>query len=1015
MKAFLTLLLISFSAYSFAQKTAIPSQAFENYLITQAYDDVLDGYILNSSAALVTSIEITDSAIHSLAGLEAFVNLTELRCSAYNVRLDSLDVSQNTKLELLDCGNNYLGELNVSNCLNLKYLYCDYNSLQYLDISKNTNLIELDCHRNSLTEINITNNLKLEKLICHNNKLTDINFSKSYNLLYLDCGYNSFKSINFSGCMSLTYLDFGNNKNIVDFNVSNLITLENLRVSNLPVSTIDLSKNTNLVHFDAWFCLLDSLDFSHNQKLIDIQFVEAFKLQKLTLENHPELKNIMIGNCAFSSINLSECPKLTNLSLYSTPTLTSIDVSKCPLTFLSFGGNGISTIDLSKNTDLVNVILDDNANLYAINLQNGTNEAIKTINLRKLPKLQCFIVDSPTYSETNWVNQVDYFTYEPIINDSHFTYSTSKCDVFEITPTVYFDENNNCKKDEGEKVIPGVPIKFKETFNFDVSSANDTISFFVPNTGTYTVYLDPNEQHNFIENICNNNEFVIDVTTNTSPYILDIGVTIQDTSIFTVNITKDRMRRCFESKTFIDVYNEGVEANDCNKLYVDFSEHLSIVSASEDYTVIDEDAQIIAFDLSEQASFSHKNFEIIDMVNCGNEDIRGYTQCIKTWVAYDQTCLQKEPITYNESTIQVLQHVECMNDTTVEFTIINQGNGDMQKPSEYRIYYNNKLAHTASFQLKSGESLIVNTQADGSTIRLEADQLDGFPTLSRPRSTVEGCGSFTPAEADLGYWPNSALDNLDSYVDEVCMSISDSYDPNDKQVFPSGIANENFVNEDEAQTYKIRFQNTGSDEAYNIVIKDTLSEFLDLQTFEIKGASHKYTYKIENEGAHVLTVTFNNINLPDSTTNELESHGFISYKISPIKDIKPFTEIKNTAYIYFDFNSAIKTNTTFVTAKDTIIESSKNITVEEISTALQNVEQLIKMSIYPNPSEQFINITSESNIQLIEIYNLQQQLIKSETCYSNKETINISDLTSGNFIIRVHTIMGIKSFKLIKK
>jgi hypothetical protein len=54
---------------------------------------------------------------------------------------------------------------------------------------------------------------------------------------------------------------------------------------------------------------------------------------------------------------------------------------------------------------------------------------------------------------------------------------------------------------------------------------------------------------------------------------------------------------------------------------------------------------------------------------------------------------------------------------------------------------------------------------------------------------------------------------------------------------------------------------------------------------------------------------FPNINLPDSTNNEPESHGYIQYKIKRNAGLSPGTAISNKASIYFDFNAPIVTNT----------------------------------------------------------------------------------------------------------
>lgn len=134
-------------------------------------------------------------------------------------------------------------------------------------------------------------------------------------------------------------------------------------------------------------------------------------------------------------------------------------------------------------------------------------------------------------------------------------------------------------------------------------------------------------------------------------------------------------------------------------------------------------------------------------------------------------------------------------------------------------------------------------------------------------------------------------------------------DPNDKQVSPSRPepSNSNYTQIDEKLLYTIRFQNTGNDTAFTVRILDKLSEDLDLSTFKPLTASHPYTASLrEDRTAEFL---FEDILLPDSTTNLLLSQGFVNFEIMPKSGLANFSEIRNTAGIYFDFNRPVITNT----------------------------------------------------------------------------------------------------------
>ncbi|MBK9048042.1 MAG: DUF11 domain-containing protein [Bacteroidetes bacterium] len=136
--------------------------------------------------------------------------------------------------------------------------------------------------------------------------------------------------------------------------------------------------------------------------------------------------------------------------------------------------------------------------------------------------------------------------------------------------------------------------------------------------------------------------------------------------------------------------------------------------------------------------------------------------------------------------------------------------------------------------------------------------------------------------SDQEYWTQTAI----------C-----AFDPNDKSVTPPGILAENFTLMGDTLEYLIRFQNTGNDTAFNVVILDTLDNNLNFSTFELLDASHSLQTEIKNDGA--IKFSFLNILLVDSVANEPESHGYIRYRIRGNSGLADSTEINNTAYIYF--------------------------------------------------------------------------------------------------------------------
>ncbi|HBC46071.1 MAG TPA: hypothetical protein DCZ43_03395, partial [candidate division Zixibacteria bacterium] len=167
------------------------------------------------------------------------------------------------------------------------------------------------------------------------------------------------------------------------------------------------------------------------------------------------------------------------------------------------------------------------------------------------------------------------------------------------------------------------------------------------------------------------------------------------------------------------------------------------------------------------------------------------------------------------------------------------------------------------------------------------------PSTVDPGISLSSTAEIIPAVGDDAY----PIDNISEETQEV----RSSYDPNEKLVSPEGI-----IERTDTLTYQINFQNVGTAEAINVVVKDTLDSNLNISSF-VSGASiHSYTYAILGRE---ITWTFTNIMLPDSTTDEPGSHGFVRFTAIPISSVPAGAYIENRASIFFDFNPAVITNT----------------------------------------------------------------------------------------------------------
>lgn len=252
------------------------------------------------------------------------------------------------------------------------------------------------------------------------------------------------------------------------------------------------------------------------------------------------------------------------------------------------------------------------------------------------------------------------------------------------------------------------------------------------------------------------------------------------------------------------------------------------------------------------------------------------------------------------------------------------------------------------------------------------------------------CIGATTSEPDIDLSNNTAC---------VSSAVIGSYDPNDKTTFVSGAPTNSMITiQDQVLDYVIRFQNTGTADAINITVLDTIQSTLDITAFQLLNTSHHCELSVlEN---NVLKFDFPSIHLPDSNTNEPLSHGYIHYRIRQNQANYYGTEIKNTAYIYFDFNEAVITNTT----NDLILEP---FGLNENSPESQ-------VAVYPNPVNSLLNVQSASEIRSVKIYTASGHLLSEQSVSANHSKIDLSAYDKGIYLLYVETANGV-SVKKVQK
>jgi uncharacterized repeat protein (TIGR01451 family) len=227
-----------------------------------------------------------------------------------------------------------------------------------------------------------------------------------------------------------------------------------------------------------------------------------------------------------------------------------------------------------------------------------------------------------------------------------------------------------------------------------------------------------------------------------------------------------------------------------------------------------------------------------------------------------------------------------------------------------------------------------------------------------------------------------------------CYPVVNSYDPNEKYMEPAGLVD----TATQWFTFTVFFQNTGTAPAEQIYLLDTLDNDLDATTFTYLSSSHNVITQLLP--GNILRFNYPNINLPDSTSDEPNSHGYVQYKVKRKAGLPVNTVISNTAYIYFDFNAAVVTNT---------VSATLTIPVGINETAA------IEFEIYPNPvSGEFRVYGSGFGIGQLEIFNLIGEKVHSQKINSKLSIVNCQ-LNAGLYFIKVMNEKGAAVKRFVKQ
>ncbi|WP_299334109.1 T9SS type A sorting domain-containing protein [uncultured Psychroserpens sp.] len=225
--------------------------------------------------------------------------------------------------------------------------------------------------------------------------------------------------------------------------------------------------------------------------------------------------------------------------------------------------------------------------------------------------------------------------------------------------------------------------------------------------------------------------------------------------------------------------------------------------------------------------------------------------------------------------------------------------------------------------------------------------------------------------------------------------VVNSFDPNDIRC----LEGENILPErvGEYVHYLIRFENLGTANATNIVIKNTIDATkFDVNSLAPLNGSHEYYTRINTENE--VEFIFENINLPFDDAN---NDGYVLYKIKTLESLVLGDTFSNQAEIYFDFNAPIITNT-----------YTTEVSEEQLST---NEFTKLNTRVHPNPVTDFLSIKSDTVIESTTMYDINGRVMLSTNVDTNTYKLDLSQLKAGLYFLKVFSNSKSETLKIVKR
>lgn len=742
--------------------------------------------------------------------------------------------------------------------------------------------------------------------------------------------------------------------NITSANIANLTGIEaftnlrSLRVDNNALTSLNVTQNTALINLRCELNQLTSLTVGTNTSLLDLHCYQNF-LTTLDLSQASALTKLYCNKNNLTSLNVTQCAALQILHCEYNA-LTSLNLSQsAALTKLHCPLNSLTTLNLSGCTALQFLDCFFN-NLTSLDLSNSPS----------LTYLRC---------EDNALTSLNISQCTAL---THIECENNQLTALDVTPFTalewLFCYNNHLTSLDISQCLPLNRLSCRQNnltvLNLKNGNPAWTVLDFFPN---------PNLQY-----ICADEEDIATVASWVSEYP-NCHVNTYCT------FTPGGVYYEIEGGAVFDYNNNGCEATDLPYSNLNYT----IATGSATGTLIADHTG------NYYIPVGAGNFTIAPVLENPTYFNISPANLTVAFPAQPSPVLQHFCVTANGVHHDLEVVVVAVNAARpgfdAKYKIVCKNKGNRMGNGTISLTYNDAVLDLISANPIAGNASSGSLNWDFSnlppfgTIEIELTFNVNSPTES-PAVNINDVLHYTASVAVLNT-DDTPADNTFT----LNQNVVGSYDPNDKtclegnRIVPAMVGK--YVH------YLIRFENTGTYPAENILVKDIIDTAkFDITSLRPLDSSHEFVTRIDGNKVEFI---FEGINLP---FDDAHNDGYIAFKIKTKPNLTLGSSFSNSAAIYFDYNYPIVTNNYTTTVQ--ALELHENVSGQALVA-------------YPNPVKDILTFQIDGTISKVAVYDVAGRVLFNAPVSDNK--VDLSELKAGNYLVKVYTVNGIKSSKIVKQ